>query len=142
MNIDAYLSRIHGSLTRLEDLVTKLNDIIENRIENNLKFICSTMLVELPEDQFPFNVTDFVNIQEQFVKDQSMAMDQKNLEVERAVYDLIELVDSTPMEGQQGPTKTSEEVQKALIGHYYRLMYHAILTSMKTSFNLIKKRVG
>ena len=49
MNIDAYKAQIQSGLTRLEDLVTKINDIVENRIQKNLKQISRTILVSLPE---------------------------------------------------------------------------------------------
>lgn len=39
MNIDSYLQRIHGGLSRFEELVRKISDILENRIEGNLKSI-------------------------------------------------------------------------------------------------------
>ena len=37
MNIDAYKHHIHTGLARLEELVNNINDIIENRIEKNLR---------------------------------------------------------------------------------------------------------
>ena len=40
MNIDAYKSHIHAGLRKLEELVVNINDIIENRIEKNLKMVC------------------------------------------------------------------------------------------------------
>lgn len=38
-----------------------LNDIIENRIENNLKMIGKIILVKLPEDSKPMSLDDFVD---------------------------------------------------------------------------------
>jgi len=97
MNIDAYLGQTNHGITRLGELLNKVNDLIENRIEGCLKIVSKTPLVDLPEDKFPFNVSDFVNMQEQFIKDQSSGMDCKNLEIERSVYDLLELVDKSPL---------------------------------------------
>lgn len=39
MNIDAYLNHVHQGLKKLEQLIINVNDIIENRIENNLKSV-------------------------------------------------------------------------------------------------------
>ena len=39
MNIDAYKAHIHAGLRKLEELVVNINDIIENRIEKNLKMV-------------------------------------------------------------------------------------------------------
>ena len=37
LNIDAYKQSVHAGLYRLEELIRNVNDIIENRIEQNLK---------------------------------------------------------------------------------------------------------
>jgi dynein heavy chain len=48
MNIDSYLQNVHAGLNKLEQLIITINDIIENRIENNLKNISKVLLVHLP----------------------------------------------------------------------------------------------
>lgn len=37
LNIDAYKQSVHAGLHRLEELIRNVNDIIENRVEQNLK---------------------------------------------------------------------------------------------------------
>lgn len=145
MHIEQYLANVDHGIFKLDDLVTKMNDIIENRIENNLKIISRTVLVDLDEEKFPFVVDDFENVQEQYVRDQSAYMDAKNLEVEMAVQDLLDLVDKVAAaeraHGGSAMGANPAAIPK-LVEHYNRLMYHAILTCMKNSFNLIKKKVG
>ena len=48
MNIDGYLNHVHQGLAKLEQLIININDIMENRIENNLKSLSKTVLVNLP----------------------------------------------------------------------------------------------
>lgn len=48
MNIDSYLNHVHQGLNKLEQLIINVNDIIENRIEVNLKNISKVSLVSLP----------------------------------------------------------------------------------------------
>lgn len=43
MNIDAYKTHIHTGLRKLEELVVNINDIIESRIEKNLKMVRSVI---------------------------------------------------------------------------------------------------
>ena len=43
MNIDAYKTHIHTGLRKLEELVVNINDIIESRIEKNLKMVRCVM---------------------------------------------------------------------------------------------------
>jgi len=48
MNIDGYVHRLH---TRIEELIHKINDIMENHIEFNLGHISRAMTVNLPQNQ-------------------------------------------------------------------------------------------
>jgi dynein heavy chain len=64
MNIDSYLSHIHQGLKRLEQLIININDIMENRVENNLKNISKVSLVSLPHDNVTFTLETFVSKQE------------------------------------------------------------------------------
>ena len=51
MNIDGYLHTMHAGLSALEDLLSKIRDLIDNRIERNLRAISQLELVELPSDE-------------------------------------------------------------------------------------------
>merc|ERR1740139_1411477 len=91
MNIDAYISHIHSGLQTLEELVSNINDIIENRIEKNLKVVSKTLLVDLPEHS-SFTVAEFVNMQQTHIMKRSRLLQGKNTEIEHAVDDLIQKV--------------------------------------------------
>jgi len=88
MNIDAFKDHVHAGLHSLEELVTNVNDIIENRIEKNLKVVSKTMLVELPDDK-SMTLDDFVDLQKNHIRSAAMALQSKNLEVEAACDDLV-----------------------------------------------------
>eukprot|EP00756_Hemistasia_phaeocysticola_P037127 Hpha_TRINITY_DN16680_c2_g13::TRINITY_DN16680_c2_g13_i1::g.182388::m.182388/K10408/DNAH; dynein heavy chain, axonemal len=143
MNIDGYISRVHAALGRLDVVVSQVNNIVHNRIQSNLKFISSTLLVNLPENQ-SFSLEQFVSLQEKHIKGQSELMDIKNCEVEKAAEDVI----LTIIAGQKGasgkPPDRSEYEHEAttLKAHFNNLMFKAILTTTTRSLNLIKKRVG
>ena len=57
LNIETFLGVVEHGLFKLDDLVTKMSDMIDNRIEHNLKIIGRTVLVDLDEDKFPFQAT-------------------------------------------------------------------------------------
>lgn len=142
--IDDYLTTVESLIGKLDDLLTKMNDIIEARIESNLKIISRSLLVDLDEDKMPFVVEEFVMIQDAYIKDTSVYMDSKNLEVELAVQDLLELVDKVAAGDRAagGNNKGANPVAvPKLVQHYNRLMYHAVLTSIKASYYFIKTRV-
>ena len=46
-----YLARVHKKMSNIQELVRKMNDILHNRIDSNLKEAARVMLVSLPEDQ-------------------------------------------------------------------------------------------
>ena len=57
-------------LVRLEDLVHKINDSLDNRVGANLQIISKMRLVDLPLDR-SFTYEDFVATQAKFVKKQA-----------------------------------------------------------------------
>jgi predicted metal-dependent hydrolase len=65
---------------------------MENRIENNLKALSKTVLVNLPQDAQTFTLDDFVEMQEVWIRDESQKLKSKNYEVEGAVEDLIQTI--------------------------------------------------
>jgi dynein heavy chain len=62
---------------------------MENRIENNLKALSKTVLVDLPQDAATFTLEEFVQAQEEWIRIESEKLKSKNYEVEGAVEDLI-----------------------------------------------------
>ncbi|KAH8068253.1 dynein light chain binding protein [Aureococcus anophagefferens] len=116
MNISTYQAQVHLALQQLEDLITKINDLVENRIEKNLKIIARTILVDLPEDK-SVTLDEFVSMQELAVREQTEMLVSKNLEVETAVEDLIAMLKQFPLDPS------------------------ALLNCARNSLNQIKKRV-
>lgn len=139
MNIDAYKAHIHSGLRKLEELVANINDIIENRIEKNLKIVSKTLLVDLPDSE-SFTVEEFVKMQEKHIAKQSTLLQGKNLEIEFAVRDLIKTISSYKLDGHVDGI-VDEEITK-LKKHYNHFMYQALLHCAKNSMNALKKRIG
>ena len=139
MNIDAYKHHIHTGLARLEELVTNINDIIENRIEKNLKVVSKTVLVDLPSDRST-QLSDFVAMQEKRIRVQSRFLHGKNVEIEIAVKDLVNMVRAFPLDPHVAGV--SEEEIARIQRNYRHKMYCALLKCTKSSLNMIKERVG
>ena len=127
-------------MSKFEDLVSKINDLIENRVELNLKIISKTLLVDIKHES-TFTLEQFVLMQEKVTKKKTVLMDAKNLEVERAVGDLINVVISFPLD-EGGRAQVSDDTVQKLRDHYSRLMYLAILNSTKNSFHTLKRRLA
>jgi dynein heavy chain, axonemal len=139
MNIDGYLAHVHSGLAKLEQLIININDIMENRIENNLKALSKTVLVNLPQDARTFTLEEFVEMQEEWIKDESEKLKSKNQEVEGAVEDLIQMICSYQLDQHVEPI-SAEEIQK-LSKYYNWSMYQALLHATKYSLNLMKERI-
>lgn len=138
MNIDAYKAHVQAGLVKLEDLVTKINDIVENRIQTNLKLISRATLVSLPKET-AVTLDEFVVMQENAVKLTTGYLMSRDLEVEIAVDDLFGLLNNYVLDSSVVPVTDDavEEVRK----HFISLTYQALLNATRTSFELIKKRV-
>lgn len=138
MNVDAYLESVRQAIHSLDNLVSKVNEIIANRIQNNLKAIASTLLVNLFDEHF--TLSQFVIIQEKSIRQQCEVMNIKNREIENAVEDVISIIQSSVGKSLDGAR--SRESVITLKSHFNRLMFKAILTCTTRSLQLIKKRVG
>ena len=139
MNIDTYLTQVHGGLCKLEQLIININDIMDNRIEKNLKKLSKTPLVDLPAESKPFALDFFVEMQETFITSKADFLKSKNIEVESAVEDLIKVIVDYPRDSHTKPI-SSDEIQK-LIKYYNWSMYQALLHATKASLNALKERV-
>jgi len=137
MNIDAYKASIQAGLTRLEDLVTKINDIVENRIQKNLKQISRTVLVLLPSER-AVALDEFVQMQEMSVKAATHTLTMKNVEVENAVMDLVTILNATTVDAAVQKVDQRDIID--MQNHFSSLTYQALLNCVKVSLNMVKKR--
>jgi hypothetical protein len=48
VNIDSFRQELHEGIRRLDDIINKTNDIVDNRINKNLKLISRMILVDFP----------------------------------------------------------------------------------------------
>ncbi|KAL4465245.1 hypothetical protein ABPG74_001959 [Tetrahymena malaccensis] len=139
MNIETYLYHLHQGLRKLEQLVIKINDIIENRIENNLKIVSKLVLVHLPQDIKPLSLESFVQQQEGYINSQIDLLSSKNVEVERAVDDLLQTIMAYPLDPHVDPVFPEE--YKRIKRYYFWYFYQALLNSTQTSLNCLKHSV-
>ena len=103
VNIDAFLQSLSSGVGALEELAQKAKDVIENRIERNLKQVSNLCLVELPTDE-SCSHDKFVQVQERHIKGHSATLAAKGLEVEEAVVDLVDLIATYPLSLKDGGT--------------------------------------
>ncbi|PNH08753.1 Dynein gamma chain, flagellar outer arm [Tetrabaena socialis] len=139
LNIDGYLHRFKQGLARLEELVRKVVDLVENRVECNLNAIMDTMLVELPADR-SFTYEEFVTTQARFQKKQAEQLGIRNEEVRRAIEDLLTLVRNYPRENVDHVL--DEKEVSLFVRHFSKNMYNAIMVCTLRSLQAMKRRLG
>jgi hypothetical protein len=88
LTMPAYLARIRTGLAKLPSVVDAVNSIVADRIHANLRAIASTLLVHLPADE-SFSLEQFVHQEERVARQQAAQINVRNIEVERAVEDLL-----------------------------------------------------
>lgn len=94
LNVDGYIHRLTQGLSRFEELVHKVNDVLANRVDANLKAIHKMLLINLPTDQ-SFSYEEFVSMQSKFIAKQGGAISVRN----RVRSCSAELLDFVTMNG-------------------------------------------
>ena len=136
MNIDSYLQKIHAGLSDFEGLVRKVNDIME-RVDRNIKIVSRSLLIDLPSNQ-SFTLEQFVQLQEKVTRVTSSMLEFKNIEIGKAIQDVIHLISFFPIQPMQHVNKSDIDV---FWRHHSRIMYLAFLNCTKQSFFALKNRL-
>lgn len=139
MNIDGFIKTVQFEQNRLEQLVIILNDIIDNRIENNLKMIGKILLVKLPDDQQLMSLDSFVESQQIYIQEKAEILISKNVEIERSVDDLLQTAISYQIDPSIDPIDS--RAAKLVKQYYFWYFYQALLNSTQQSLNKMKDRV-
>ncbi len=64
MDIDSYIRMVWRELRRLDKFITPVNDVVENRIDANLKNVFHVLLMDIPEENHLKDLEGYVEIQE------------------------------------------------------------------------------
>lgn len=139
MNIDGYITNAWDCIRRLEQLVTTVNDIMDNRIDANLKFVSWVLLVNLPDDGQLVSLESFVDIQERHVREMTTWLITKNGEIESAVDDILFAIASYSLDPHIRGISESEIIK--VKAHYNWGMYQALLKATKRSLDAMKSRI-
>ena len=134
MNITKYTTSSHSAINRLWTLIIHINDILENRIRANFRFIANMSLLNLPSSR-SFTCKSFIAEQEKSIQSASELLLEKNKEIHRAISDLI--AEIKEFDGGSD-SRVNEQEFNRVIFYYQTMMYHSILSCIKTSLNTLK----
>jgi dynein heavy chain len=77
LNIEQYVTRMQNGILKFEELLNKIAEIVDVRVEKNLRAISKMTLVDISAEE-TFTLDQFVNMQEKVTKRQIQMMDTKN----------------------------------------------------------------
>ena len=138
LNVDGFIHLLTQALSRFEELVCKVNDVLRNRVEHNLDTIARMLLVSLPADA-AFSYDEFVALQTRFIAKQGRAIGVRNAEVRRTVQELVHLINTAPRENPAVPL--DRDAATNFNDHFYLAMYEAVATASKNSLAALKARL-
>ncbi|KAG2382014.1 hypothetical protein C9374_005806 [Naegleria lovaniensis] len=137
MNISVYLKRINKTLEKLEDVILKINDIIDGRIQKNLNDISNCSFFNIPESN-DNTLDQIVDMQDKHSKEISEQLYNKSLEIERAVDDIVEVISSFPFE--EAKQIMTEELITDLKNHYHTTLLNSLTRSVTASLHNFRMR--
>eukprot|EP00003_Mantamonas_plastica_P000098 TRINITY_DN1008_c0_g3_i1.p1 TRINITY_DN1008_c0_g3~~TRINITY_DN1008_c0_g3_i1.p1 ORF type:complete len:1912 (+),score=670.21 TRINITY_DN1008_c0_g3_i1:589-5736(+) len=141
MNIEVYLHNILTGIQSFEHLINKVEEIIEGRVERNLKYISRALLVDLTEDK-SYTLDSFVGAQGNHVVQQALVLDSKNMEAENAIEEVFLAIEHFALEHEELDFEQFEKQKTKIREHYQRLLKNAVLNCIKNSMHALKKRLG
>ena len=141
-NIDLFLKRSLLKIENLETLVAKINDMLHNRVDFNLKSASRVMLIDLPDDESA-TCEEFVELQNKTAKFEGKKLATKSDEVRRSCDEIIALlVEQLPKTDDGFQIPVEEFAVGEFKAHYARLTYSAVLHATRRSFAGLKKKVS
>jgi len=140
MNIESFFVDIWKELDKLEQLILTVNDLMENRVDANLKVVSNVLLVNLPDDNELVSLDEFVEMQERHVEHTTNFLVAKSLEIENAVNDMLAIMVAFDFDPHvQGITESEIIKVKA---QYNYFLYQALLNATKRSLRVMKLRLS
>ncbi|KAJ3166591.1 Dynein heavy chain 5, axonemal [Geranomyces variabilis] len=139
LNLDEYLGKNNHQLAKLEELVDKLLDIIEVRIDHGVKKIAELSLGEVPSENEQWTVEQFLEKTEERCATVVGVINNRSNLIETATRDIIdELSKGVPL--PMGPDlKLAHE---AVYFHFNYQNLEALVQCTKGSLDLLRSRLG
>ncbi|KAI8831563.1 hypothetical protein BC829DRAFT_494479 [Chytridium lagenaria] len=139
LNLDNYLEANHHQLAKLEELVDKLLDITECRINNGVRKIAELSLCEVPAENEQWTVEYFLERTESRCTSVLQAINNRSNLIEGATRDMV-------MELSKGvPQPLTQDLKLSYESVYYHFNFQnfeALVQCTKGSVDLLRSRLG
>ncbi|RKO94376.1 dynein heavy chain and region D6 of dynein motor-domain-containing protein [Blyttiomyces helicus] len=139
LNLDNFLQGNHQQLSKLEELVDKLLDITECRIENGVHRISELSLCEVPSDTEQWTVENFLDRTDSRCASVLQTISNRSNLIESATRDIInELNKGVP----QPTTPDLKIAYESVYYHFNFQNFEALVQCTKGSLDLLRSRLG
>jgi dynein heavy chain len=138
--LDSYIASNQTQLVKLEELVEKVLNIVQCRIEHGLRNISELYVCEVPAEDKQWTTDIFVDKTEKRASSLTSTIANKSNLIENATRELIDELSKGILESQK-----NEELFAAYESVYYHINYQnfeALIQCTKSSLDLLKARLG
>jgi len=137
INLEDYIQQLFDSMAKAREIVAKSRDLYDNRVVSNLSKICRMNLVRIPDNIV--TTASFIAKQEERIRKGAFSLDQKCIEIESAVVDIIALVLKSHPEARDA--EMIKQMGQEVLSTVWTKIYPAVLSSFNISFEKLKKRI-
>jgi dynein heavy chain len=139
LNLNKYLDNINEKLTELEELVEKVLDITDCRLNTGLTRIAEMCLCEVPPENEQWTIEELLERTEKKCLYNSDLINRKSELIEIATKDLIDILSKKlPEEKRKDMASCYEDV----FNHFNHRIVDAIVLCTRGSLDLVKNRLG
>ncbi|MEQ2308848.1 hypothetical protein AMECASPLE_032484, partial [Ameca splendens] len=138
--LDKFFQNVDTALAELKHLVNKVQDICKKQIDDVLKDISETALIELPEDQ-ALCLQDLVVLNKNLCREWANTLNIRCSHIKGAIKELgIVLSGTDEQKGQQTSVNFQREFKK-LYELFSMKVFEALVRTTKLSLDILKRRI-
>lgn len=146
LNVPSFIDDCNTTIDKTKALFTRIQDILDCRIETTLKKMGDTMLIELPEE--PLRCEKFLELTEAHVKGVAEVFVQASANAESYVMELVKLLEENFEPHEMEKLEHAAKTEHNPVWYYNLTAYFcgrntdAFVRSTRNSLELLKKRLS
>ncbi|KAK5607192.1 Dynein heavy chain 8, axonemal [Crenichthys baileyi] len=138
--LDKFFQNVDTALAELKHLVNKVQDICKIQIDDVLKDISETVLIELPEDQ-ALCLQDLVVLNKNLCREWANTLNIRCSHIKGAIKELGIVLRGTDEQKGQDTTVNFQREFKKLYELFSMKVFEALVRTTKLSLDILKRRI-
>eukprot|EP00759_Apiculatamorpha_spiralis_P009111 PhF_6_TR15928/c0_g1_i1/m.24700/K10408/DNAH; dynein heavy chain, axonemal len=143
LTLEDFVSKAEDEIDSFRRVILRINDIVENRIQYNLKLLSELNLVDVLKDRTS-TVDQYVSLQKTYFAKLLTAIQLRSKEIENATVEACSIARqrlATLNLVSRSDVTSPSDFSKVLM-HFNRLTYKALLNATTTSFQTLRHRIS